>query len=150
MLSMNTQQHESSTVTSQNSNGHGRDGRLPIDYRASLRDRPRWGTHLIVLICIYASLPALQLLLMVSEAIGGDPPNNLGEFQLYHYMTAALLLIGITANVVAIRFLRGRQRIAIVGIGIVGCSLTACLAAELLKVLHTHPAGLFYMTQWMR
>ncbi len=149
---MDTKQHESSAELSASGNAHGLDepsDRPRISYYGPHRNRPRAKTLVIVLICIYSALSALQLLLIIHEAMYGDPPNNLKEFQFYHYATAAISLLGIAGIVIAVVALRGKERVAIVALGIVSCALTNCLAAKLLDVLHTHPAGMFYMTQWL-
>lgn len=93
-------------------------------------------------------IPFLYLCVqIVAEAATGDPPNNLREFKMYHYESAAAVLLAVAWWITVAVSFRYQHR-WVIAIAFAWVLVTAWVAYDFLRGLNAHPAGAYYRSLW--
>jgi hypothetical protein len=116
----------------------------PLDYQRPPASAPAWPWVLL----LAGVIPfGMELLGIFAEAVTGDPPNNLGEFKMYHYWTVGAALLGVAWLVFVLVAFRRRHRWVL----LIACGwyLWVCwIGYSFIQDLHEHPAGQYYWSIW--
>jgi len=116
-----------------------------LNYRPPPASLPAWPWLVLALGLIPLTVIVVA---MYCEESTGDPPNNLREFQAYHYAVGLAMIAGLTWVAGVARAFRDRRRPWVVPVAWLWCAWVWWWGGQFLKCLNDHPAAEFYWYLW--